>query len=254
MKANSAEQIILGIDFPLLKEQKKALLKLVEDIDNVPLLEHLEGVIVLINEIQDSAVDYYGKDENEVFDLHPDEDDTENNEIKVSTGMKDGNGNVLNEGDTLRKNYFEIVHTGYQEGIGREEIQVHAGENGNIFLIKTPEGIIVDVYGQNDIVDTLSIFEDDLNPDDEEPVEETGAPENFSDLEVEEYLKEWGQKQGEITSNLGYPKSHAKSDELLMEDYFFLEGRKEWYPKISRMYSKREQAIADYVRNDRDKY
>jgi hypothetical protein len=75
MKANSAEEIILGIDFPLLKEQKKSLLKLIEDIDNVPLLEHIEGIIVLINEIQDSAVDYYGKDEDEVFDLHPDDED-----------------------------------------------------------------------------------------------------------------------------------------------------------------------------------
>jgi hypothetical protein len=75
MKANSAEEIILGIDFPLLKEQKKSLLKLIEDIDNVPLLEHIEGIIVLIDEIQDSAVDYYGKDEDEVFDLHPDDED-----------------------------------------------------------------------------------------------------------------------------------------------------------------------------------
>lgn len=70
MKANTAEELILGIDFPLLKEQKKTLLKLVEDIDNVPVLEKLEGIISLINEIQDSAVDYYGMDENLVFDLH----------------------------------------------------------------------------------------------------------------------------------------------------------------------------------------
>ena len=70
MKAKNAEELLKGIDFPLLKEQKKALLKLVEDIDNVPVLEKLEGIISLINEIQDSAVDYYGMDENLVFDLH----------------------------------------------------------------------------------------------------------------------------------------------------------------------------------------
>jgi hypothetical protein len=71
---------------------------------------------------------------------------------------------------------------------------------------------------------------------------------------IRAFLNEWGQKQGEITSNLGYPKSHSKSDELLMEDYFFLEGRKEWYPKTSSMYSEEEQALANYIRNNRDNY
>jgi hypothetical protein len=65
-----------------LKEQKKALLAITEDCDDVPKLEKLEGVISLINEIQDYAVDVLGMDENEVFDLHP-EDDCE----------KDDNGN-----------------------------------------------------------------------------------------------------------------------------------------------------------------
>jgi hypothetical protein len=241
----NAEQLIRGIDFPLLKEQKKALLKLVEDIDNVPLLEKLEGVINLINEVQDLAVDQLGFDENQVFDLHDDIDEFDKQNEK--------DGQVCTNGLKVSPLYFEIVSQGYNKDLGREEIQVHGGENANIFLIKTDEGFIVDVYGQNDLIDTLAIFEDVLTAD-AEGVEESGAPENFSDLEVKEYLENWGQKQGEITSNLGYPKSHAKSDELLMEDYFFLEGRKEWYPKISRMYSKREQAIADYVRNDRDKY
>lgn len=72
--------------------------------------------------------------------------------------------------------------------------------------------------------------------------------------EIQAFLNEWGQKQGEITSNLGYPASHSESDELLMEDYFFLEGRKEWYPKTSRMYSEREQLIANYLRDNRDNY
>lgn len=241
MKAKNAEELLKGIDFPLLKEQKKALLKLIEDIDNVPVLEKLEGVINLINEVQDLAVDVYGMDENEVFDLHPDDEDEPVTDGECTDGFK------------VTPLYFEIVSQGYNKDLGREEIQVHGGENANIFLIKTDEGFIVDVYGQNDLIDTLAIFEDVLTAD-AEGVEESGAPENFSDLEVKEYLENWGQKQGEITSNLGYPKSHAKSDELLMEDYFFLEGRKEWYPKISRMYSKREQTIADYVRNDRDKY
>ena len=35
------------------------------------------------------------------------------------------------------KPYFEIVSQGYNEEAQREEIQIHAGENGNVFLIKT---------------------------------------------------------------------------------------------------------------------
>jgi hypothetical protein len=72
--------------------------------------------------------------------------------------------------------------------------------------------------------------------------------------EIKLYLKEWGQKQGEITANLDYPASHSESDELLMEDYFFLEGKKQWYPKTSRMYSDREREIATYLRENASKY
>jgi hypothetical protein len=236
MKKETPE-FINKIDFTTLRTQKTTLLKVIDQLENDgnSNADDLTGILHLIDALQDYAVDELDIPAMHVYDFELEEE-------RDMTSVK------------KPELYFQIVHSGYQEGIGREEIQVHAGENGNIFLIKTNEGIIVDVYGQNDIVDSLSIFEDDLNPDDEEPVEETGAPENFSDEEIKAYLKEWGQKQGEITSNLEYPKSHAESDELLMEDYFFLEGRKEWYPKISRMYSEREQAIADYVRNDRDKY
>jgi hypothetical protein len=72
--------------------------------------------------------------------------------------------------------------------------------------------------------------------------------------EIQTYLKEWGQKQREITANLGYPASHSASDELLMEDYFFLEGKKQWYPKTSCVYSDREQEIATYLRENASKY
>jgi hypothetical protein len=84
--------------------------------------------------------------------------------------------------------------------------------------------------------------------------EESGAPENFSDLEVEEYLAQWGQSHREITSNLGLRPSHADSDEILMEDYFYLEGKKKWYPKSASTYTPREQKIVEYIRNDRDNY
>lgn len=71
----TAEELIQGIDFELLKEQKKALLEITENCDDVPKLEKIEGVIALINEIQDYAVDILGIDENIIFDLHPDEDE-----------------------------------------------------------------------------------------------------------------------------------------------------------------------------------
>jgi hypothetical protein len=64
-----------GIDFPLLKEQKKELLKVMEDIDDVPRLEKLEGIVNLINEIQDYAVDVLGYDEDDVFELSHDDED-----------------------------------------------------------------------------------------------------------------------------------------------------------------------------------
>ena len=153
------------------------------------------------------------------------------------------------------KDYFEIVRAGNYPNMDREEIQVHCGENGNLFIFKTDEGFIVDVYNQNDNVDTLAIWEEDLETPEEETKGELGQKHlEPTKAEVKAYLKEWGQKQGEITANLGYPASHSESDELLMEDYFFLEGKKQWYPKTSRMYSEREQEIADFIRNNQSQY
>ena len=147
----------------------------------------------------------------------------------------------------VQKPYFEIVHAGFQQGIDREEIQVHAGENGNIYLIKTDEGIIVDIYGQNDIVDTLAIFEEELNPDIEDD-NEIKIMAGFDEEEVKEFKKKWGQNHVEICNNLGYPSSHSQSDELLMVDFFYIETEKKWYPKVSSMFTEKEQLIADYLR------
>jgi hypothetical protein len=63
------------------------------------------------------------------------------------------------------KDYFNIVSKGYNKELQREEIQIHAGENGNIFLIKTNLGFIIDVYGQDDLIDSLQVWEDDLESD-----------------------------------------------------------------------------------------
>jgi len=58
--------------------------------------------------------------------------------------------------------YFEIIKQGYDKELQREEIQIHGGENANIFLIKTDDGFIVDVYGQEELVDSLAIWEENL--------------------------------------------------------------------------------------------
>jgi hypothetical protein len=155
--------------------------------------------------------------------------------------------NVPKKNDT-RPNYFKINKQGWDEGLQREEVQVYCGENGNLMIIKTDEGYIVDAYDvKGEPINTMTIWEDDINPlvDDEE---ESDAPENFSDVEVEEFKKNWGQSQSEITANLDYPKSHSQSDELLVDDYFWIEEDKRWYPKCASLYTDREQAIADYLK------
>lgn len=64
------EEFIEKIDFDLLKKQKSKLFDIIRDSDNVEQVEALEGIINLINKIQDIAVDEYNYNENEVFDLN----------------------------------------------------------------------------------------------------------------------------------------------------------------------------------------
>ena len=68
--------IITGIDWKLLRKQKRLLLQVINN-DNVNFKEKeaLEGILSLIDSLQDSAVDEYGLDENLVFDLSNDEDE-----------------------------------------------------------------------------------------------------------------------------------------------------------------------------------
>lgn len=68
------------------------------------------------------------------------------------------------EFEDLNKDYFNIKKLGWNKELQREEIQIHCGENANLFLIKTDEGFIVDVYNQDNNVDTMTIWEDDLTP------------------------------------------------------------------------------------------
>lgn len=77
--------------------------------------------------------------------------------------------------------------------------------------------------------------------------EEDDLPENFSELELEEFKKNWGQNHVEICANLDYDIEDA--DDLLVDDYFWLEDNHKWYPKDASTYSKREEKIADYLRH-----
>ena len=68
---------IKNVDLKLLREQKQALLELQyrTDSNNNPITrtkeyEALEGIILLIDHIQDQAVEQHNLDENEVFDLN----------------------------------------------------------------------------------------------------------------------------------------------------------------------------------------
>lgn len=69
-----------------------------------------------------------------------------------------------------RSGYFKIEHQGWREASQREEIEINAGENGKIMIYQDADklGFIVDVYGQNDEVGTMTIWEEDLYTPDEE--------------------------------------------------------------------------------------
>jgi len=153
--------------------------------------------------------------------------------------------NVQQEGEPEFDNdYFKIVHRGWCKASQREEIQIHAGQHGNIFLYQDGDklGFIIDVYGENDIADTMTVWEDDLNPE-----EETYAPENFSMVEIEDFKDEWGQFHDEICAELDVPDSND-ADDILMVDYFWLPTDNKWIPKCASTYSERQQAIADFLR------
>lgn len=64
------ENFLNKIDFHLLSKQKNALLKEIEKnalLKEIETVELLEGILVLIDSLQDEAVDNYDFKENEVF-------------------------------------------------------------------------------------------------------------------------------------------------------------------------------------------
>lgn len=59
----------LEIDFTALKTQKLALINAINSIDNPNINDNLEGIVNLIDAIQDHAVEELGIDEKLIYDL-----------------------------------------------------------------------------------------------------------------------------------------------------------------------------------------
>jgi hypothetical protein len=214
------------IDFTDLRSQKTTLLNVIDGFEKSNVnTDDLKGILNLIDALQDYAVDEMGIPEMQVFDFELEEE-------RDMTSKKEP------------KLYFKIVQSGYNKELEREEIQIHAGENGNLMIVKTDEGFVVDAFdiGGNNI-DTMAVWEDDINPDVEE---EFYAPENFSDVEIVEFKKAWGRTHNEICTDLGY--NRKTSDDLLMLDYFWIAEDQMWYNKSALLFNDREQAIANYLR------
>jgi len=91
MAESQMPEFLTHVDWPLLKKQKKTLLEIITLAEMVlgnhsteeiikpsqELADDLNGILNLIDSIQDYVVDTCGLDENLVFDLHDDEDETQ---------------------------------------------------------------------------------------------------------------------------------------------------------------------------------
>ena len=122
------------INWELLREQKQYLLNVISK-DKGDTIDSLNGILSLIDAIQDYVVD----------------------EAKIVSS-----DTVFGKMDD---EHFKIVHQGFNEDSQREEIQINIGEHGNLFLYKTDEGIVVDVYGQDDCIGTIGLMDDDFEPE-----------------------------------------------------------------------------------------
>jgi len=65
---------------------------------------------------------------------------------------------------------------------------------------------------------------------------------------IEKWKEDWGQTHEEICSNLGYDEEG--SDDLLMDDYFWLQEDEKWYNKHSSTMTDEEEEITDFLRNN----
>jgi len=114
LKENQKPFILDNINYAKLKEQKKSLIYVEDDSDLTPRTrDDLQGIIALLDSIQDYAVDVLGKSEDDVFDF---EEDAEELDFKSGDFFKmlddyDGfkKGTVVLLGDLNTMEYFDIT-------------------------------------------------------------------------------------------------------------------------------------------------
>ena len=63
--------------------------------------------------------------------------------------------------------------------------------------------------------------------------------------EIADFKESWGQSHEEICANLGYDEEG--SDDLLRDDYFWIDEDQIWCNKSVSLFTKREKKIADYL-------
>lgn len=61
--------------------------------------------------------------------------------------------------------YFKIVAQGFNEELQREQIEISVG-SGKIFLIKSDIGFTVEVYNGDDLIDSIGIYDDEVQQED----------------------------------------------------------------------------------------
>lgn len=129
------------------------------------------------------------------------------------------------------KQPFKVI-----EGTDPERMQISFENRADIYLIKTEEGLIIDVYDKREvIIHSATIWDDDLSPDESEPTDE----------EIEKFKEDWGQTDDEIKVNLELDEDC--DDILLMDDYFWIPNDEIWCNKHTSMFTDREQRIADFL-------
>jgi len=152
------------------------------------------------------------------------------------------------------KNYFEVEETKEETP---HRIHIKCGENARVVLIETAEGFVVDVFRITDdeLLDTMCVWNYDIDDDGRDFTDDLSEEEQPdcckppTQEEINEFKRYWGQTHKEICNALGY--NPRTSDDLLMEDYFWIEDDLSWYPKISSIYTDKDQIIADYLRANR---
>jgi len=137
------------------------------------------------------------------------------------------------------------------------ELIAHLDDKDQICI----EGLDTDLYPMYvDIIEGIKLTDGSIvrevrfcqipNTIDDLPVEQPDTEDVISTTEFDDFVETWGQTHEGICAELSYdPKT---SDDLLMVDYFWIEGEKQWFPKLSSMYTEREQFIADYLRTAED--